>query len=526
MPHSFRTRFLALVGVGLSLALVQSCQASRSPFLPSPRFELNAATTGVTSLGAASAPREVGRLTVVVKAADLVRRARRLLATVADVEQVIVKVTTAGGAEFLATVTKSQLSGPSASVTFNAVPVGPVTITMTAYDAAGQAIGTVTQPSTVQAGTTTPVDLTLTLDPTIVQASPGPSGGGGAPSTGGIAVNGSLVDGPVVVSPSPSASPSSLPSGTVLSYPLPSPLEVSGLVVRPDRMVWLGEHYGGFGLDQGGALFRFDLATQKLDRFKWADHWGTGNLKSRAGSGAWYTSGGKIYGVDANANQELSFSYSSNGNGGSVLVDRQGNLWTTTFDVVNKYSPSGVLLKTYTVPKTNMVLETSTLALDANDQVWVSFSYSTTGHEVHLLDSEAQLVRKFSVSTFARPRFADPQGHVWVDLQGTLTKFTPTGQSMATLPLDVNAEIDRQGNLWLHRGDKLDQYDSSGVFVRSLAIPANDYEDIYLDPTMPIVPTGLLVIDPDGHLWSVYQTIENEGTDSQQIHKTLIEVIP
>ena len=134
-----------------------------------------------------------GKVWVSFNLGDLVPGAvqRRLLATVADIDYVVVTITPASGPEVSQSVLASSLSGGAGTVAFAGLPPGPATATIRAYDAIGNPIGSGTQPIVVDAVVPTTVTFTVTLDPTYL------------PPTGSVNTDVTFVDGPVIVGTPP-----------------------------------------------------------------------------------------------------------------------------------------------------------------------------------------------------------------------------------------------------------------------------------------------------------------------------------
>lgn len=139
------------------------------------------------------------------------------MATAADVTSIKVTVVPAGKAPVSKTVGKGQ------NALIDGLPVGKADLTIDALDTNGNLLGTVSKSGIdVVGGQTTSVKLSLKLNPTIV-----------APSTGGLAVEVTLIDGDVIVAtptPGPTASPAPTPTPSPTATPTPTaPPTASGL---------------------------------------------------------------------------------------------------------------------------------------------------------------------------------------------------------------------------------------------------------------------------------------------------------
>jgi streptogramin lyase len=182
--------------LALSLLLASGCQAPMQLHqLKQPLFAVGQADHPVPALVVGHPSAASGQLTVRFDG-ELARlsQGRRIQATVADVEKVVVTVTPANGAAVSQTVLKAELNNGQTSVTFNGLPPGDATITITAFDAANANIGSTTRTATVTVGQVATLDVALQLSPTIVSS----GGGSSSPTTGGLTTNVTLQDGAVV----------------------------------------------------------------------------------------------------------------------------------------------------------------------------------------------------------------------------------------------------------------------------------------------------------------------------------------
>lgn len=208
------SRAAGLTATLAALALVVGCQQPGGAGYATMRFamEQQGATPFLVTAGlpAADAPAvapgaafEVhhpaagpGSATIMVNLGSLAAAAkqRRLLATVADIDHVVITITPASGATASQTIPASSLSGGTGSVTFTGLPPTTATATIQAFDALGLEIGRGTQNVVIDAAVPTLVNFTVTLNPTYV------------PPTGTINGNVTIVDGPVIVGTPPPSS--------------------------------------------------------------------------------------------------------------------------------------------------------------------------------------------------------------------------------------------------------------------------------------------------------------------------------
>lgn len=209
MAH--RAPRLLLLGTAL---LLEACQAAPGTWRPySPSFRLAAgeaaapATAGEVVVRGAGGDRPVvpghtGVLTVRFDQLLPPKAERRLLATLADVAKVTIRLQGAG-VDHTETILRAAIVDGATSFTFTGLPPGALTVTIKALDAADAAIGLDVRQATVTAGQTTVVASTVLLTPTapppqvIVGGGSGGSGGG----TGTLAVGVTLVDDKPVVTP-------------------------------------------------------------------------------------------------------------------------------------------------------------------------------------------------------------------------------------------------------------------------------------------------------------------------------------
>lgn len=142
-------------------------------------------------------------------------RLRSVQAKIEDIDHVTIGVEATGVDNQSQTLTRAQLAdaGASAGATFNALPAGVATASVSVFDAANKVIGSASGTATIANGQTSTVDLTVQLVPTYVYATPAP---------GSLAANVTILDGPTItVTPTPA--PTSTPTPTPISTPTPSP---------------------------------------------------------------------------------------------------------------------------------------------------------------------------------------------------------------------------------------------------------------------------------------------------------------
>lgn len=122
---------------------------------------------------------------------------RGLLATIADVDRLVITVAAADGPRS-ATIQRADLVAGTATTTFADLPAGPVEVTILAYDAGGQVIGRDVRTAAITAAGAAQVAAVLQLKPSAPTARTldrTPLNGPGAPTTGGLAAQVTIVDG-------------------------------------------------------------------------------------------------------------------------------------------------------------------------------------------------------------------------------------------------------------------------------------------------------------------------------------------
>lgn len=139
--------------------LLAGCQASVAASGPA-RFALGPVDPAVggqadsgpaTASNLAPASRPLGQLTITFTV-PVDARKRQLLATLADVDKVEIRVRDSAGAEHAQTVLKNAIQDGIATATFTGLPLGLAGVELIAKDANGKTIGYVKRNATVTAG--------------------------------------------------------------------------------------------------------------------------------------------------------------------------------------------------------------------------------------------------------------------------------------------------------------------------------------------------------------------------------------
>lgn len=441
--------------IALSLLFASGCQAPvQLHQLKQPWFALGQADPAVPSLVAGQPSSASGQLSVRFDG-ELARlaQARRIQATVAEVDSVVVKVLPQGGTEVSQTVAKTALDNGQTSVTFQGLPPGAVTITITAFDAAGANIGSITKTATVAAGLVTTVDVALQLSPTFAGGS---NGGGGTPTTGGLATNVTIIDGPALPMPSPGAQ---LGRYMIGSNPWGISLDSAGnawvilagfqngrvVQVAPNgttlRTVSVGMGLLDVAVDAQDQVWVLDIdqvssSTDEITLYR---------LKSDGtvlGSEAVYAAANSALVTDSSRQVWLML------DGGTSL---------------RKMAPSGAVAKEITlsgVPGDT----TDGFAVAANGEIWVVYPQS---RQVRRFDENGVLLSSETLANGLTPSkvVVDPNGGAWVaasfqggDIAGKLLKMGADGRLSQThdlgyaMPMDMVAH---QGTIWVGSGSEL-----------------------------------------------------------------------
>ncbi len=155
-------------------------------------------------------------------------------ATAADVTQIKVTVVPNGKPPVSKTVAKGQ------NAVIDGLPAGKAALTIDAMDAAGNLLGTVSKGDVdVVAGQTTSVKLSLKLNPTII-----------LPTTGGLGVEVTLIDGDIITStptPGPTATPTVAPTPTPAPTATPTPTPTPTPTAPPTTEALSDGFETGFG---------------------------------------------------------------------------------------------------------------------------------------------------------------------------------------------------------------------------------------------------------------------------------------
>lgn len=479
MKHTATFQVLAL-----SLLMASGCQTPPALHaMRQPVFALGQLGSPGEVASTARPTQNVGGLTVSFEG-ELAQWTRRVLATVADVEKVVVTVTPTGAASVSQTVLKTAIANGQTSVTFQGLPPGVATVTITAFNASDSQIGAATKTTTITAGQTAAVDVALQLAPTIVTT----TGGGSTPTTGGLTTNVAIVDGPVVTA---------LPNGGVIEkHAMPFlPIEIAS---NGDDDVWV---LGASG--QSSVLVKLSTSGS-IEQMITLDGYG-GPLCVDANGDAWVV-------VSTASGQNFLAVYNAAG-----TRIKQVNLASEHSIYAGVHMRLGLDETVYFLGGPNgggtmqapdgsvTYIQTggSTVREGTLNDLWVGVFFDSvdtekaTSYVVRYSKTGAELGR-YSVGAGYRSAYTaiDQQGNAWVtalrsdfspgtaSLKGRLVKFSPQGQQLGVFDLSngefANAvEISSDGRVWVV-SDSLDAhtvtwFDQMGAELGCASLPEAFY---------------------------------------------------
>ena len=477
------------VALTCSLVLLSAC-SERVSFL-APKFQMgpnNAQALVVTPDGDVH---ESGKLTVSIRGfLDNLSKKRRLLATLADVEKVVVEVS-ASGLSFSQTIEKADINSGTTSATFTGIPEGAATVTMKAYNASNQLIGQASKATSVTAGNTTTVEIQLQLDPTYTQ----PPTGGGSSNTGSITANGTIIDG-----------------GVFNTYPLAhSP---GGIAVDGSGKFWVAnsnttQHLSQFAAD-GTFTSHFDGGSSM----------GSSQVAFDSQGNIWtggYT-GIQKWTPDAQALLTPTLTEETAGEHlNSLAVDPFDAVWVHwapmsfgALHVVSKFGPDGTFLAKLT-PGPEPKGDIQRIAVDSQGQLWVCgfttdsttgtvtistlAKYSPTGEELGVYQLPAGSM-PYSLAI-------DSQDHVWVCLtiDGQVMKFAQDGTVLGTYKagdVAVGIALDTADNAWVVGGESIAKLSPDGSLVALFALPPTEDPYVGMANSLAAGSSGVWVVDQLG----------------------------
>lgn len=488
------------LALSLGTTMLAGCQTSTPLFaLKQPLFALGQAAPAAPVAVAGQVTDQQGALTVNFQG-DLARlglaRQRRVLATLSDVDHVTVTVKAAGGAEFSKTVDKAAIANGTTSVTFDALPVGLATLTVSVFNAAGAAIGSAVKPANVTAGQVVSVNVAVQLAPSYT----GPSGGGMGASTGGLTTNVSLVNGPSFAATKP---------GDILGTSMYGDGNWS-IAVDGSGNAWVGSRGQGnttdptsksvFKLAPDGTLLK-TVAVQGPVTSVQADSqgnaWvlidespatgpatcritklapdgtqlatlphvgGAGQLAVAPDDTVYAFTESQMLAVSAQGTLSGEYQAPYPAAGASVLgaaVDPVGNVWVANLNAgtVYKLSPQGVKLAEAHLPLLGgLAPQVGHIAIDGAGQVWAPATPQgpALGIDKGLvvkLAPDGTVLGQYAVGQSPAAVTVDPWGFVWVldNMDLTVRRLRPDGTALATCTLPIHGQglASGRSGLWI-----------------------------------------------------------------------------
>lgn len=426
-------------------ALAAGCQAPVSGLVSSASLKLAAPAA---SIGAGSVQvRFLGNFAPL--RARLAQR--KVLATVADIDHIVVTVHVAGYASQSQTIGWQAIANGAAASEITNVPVGTATVSVTIYNASGNVIGASSQTTTVTNGAHSTVSFNVTLDPTYVYPS------------GTVDTNVQITDGATITL-----------GATATASPTSSTLSLTSLPAK-----------ASVGSDITIAGTGFDAANLASDTVTINGVPATivsassSSLKVVVPAGA--TSGPVV--VTSDAQSVASATNLTIVPSGTVIgtfpagdspwvlaIDPQGAIWVTSnnSNTVSKLSPAGVLLGTYATG-----LSPDQIGFTSDNHVWVS---DANANKVQEFDQTGTALTQLQVLSSSVPPngmgvAVDASDTVWVAASDTVQRISSAGTLLSSLSVPnlgpAWVAIDRQGNAWIANtlGGELDKVASDGQTV-------------------------------------------------------------
>ena len=408
---------------------------------------------------------------------------RRVLATVADIDRLVLTVQQPGQPDQVATLTQAQIASGVAEMTFDGLPVGNAIVFVVAYDASGAPIGSAAQVVVISEATSAIADMTVQLVPETA-----PSGPGGTLVTKTTFING--------------APPSPPPSGTVLGE-----FEVMGwprqLVAGPGGSMFVGCMFydqNAF-LQTGNTGYAMSTTVARLTADGTSLFWGMWPMAAfdqmayaPATNRIWLSNPGRVVESDGTATMLglRASAIATNPAGEAYYVDTY-----QTGQPIAKAVPGG------TGTATGMH-GFSAMAFDADGHLWTNW-YDTSGGDVaasvRKYAPDGSLLGTFSVSGAVHGLIVAPTGDIWLrhgtvdptqvtDYIGhqetqSVSRLSPDGTVLGTYAQPArDAACDASGNLWL-AGSTMRKIALDGTLIK--AIPFDAYA---------------IAVDDTGYIWA------------------------
>ena len=512
-----------IIGILSAAATLTACQGLPGvPRAYTPTFKVEALPDSAAAVGSSAAspgvevgggaPAHAGKL--VVQFGHLLPKAeaRRLMATIADVETITITLS-GNGVSHTETIPKAAIVNGATSFTFSGLPAGALTVTIKALNAANAVIGQDIQQATVTAGQTTVVTSTVTITPTIPtpRVIVGGSGGGSGGATGSLTTNVTLRDGIPVISP------------TIQAVHVPAGLSGTEFLA-----------YDVVLDNQGNAWFASDLAG-KLAKVTPADV--LSYVTTPANHYWWWISvspdGARILfpGDDLSANTVLGVNLDGSPAaapapylGSQRMVQApDGGVYYNGLDLtltgvypVFRMAPDGTVTTIFDGTDPNGVVAPFETLSDHASNVVFSVVRSANGdpasREVQKRAPDGTVVfnRAYAAAWEDLGIAVDSQNNVWVadTVRGILDKLSPTGQLLASTALPARANklfVDATDRVWAYHSSKVwvDRMPIGGGYAATDVIARYDsagvlqaYYQVGQD-----ADTEEIAVSADDHLW-------------------------
>lgn len=468
----------------LTLALVSGCQGPQPMYgTKQPLFALGQSDAAASLTVPGEAPGSVvsrpGTLTVNFGGeVTRISRQRHVLAALTDVDHVTVTVKASNGAEFSKTVDKAAIANGMTSVSFDALPAGLATVTVSVFNSAGATIGQSLKSATVVAGQVSSVTLDVRLQPNYVGA-----GGGTTPTTGGLNAQVTLTDGDVV-----SASAAGEMMGAYDLDFMPY-----GVAIDRDGNAWVS---GTRVTDpMGGRIEKFSPTGSLLGTLDRGGCWtnvvvdGQGQVWAFDG-----TPGGTVIRLNPDLTVAQEFSSGTDDDIWNASVGASGQLYFLAhrfmggdyLSFIRSVAPTGV--GAFFDDPTLQNVQIWDIASGLNDDVWLGYAnvaklgrYSASGTHLadYTLGDPINGVTQVAV---------DPAGNVWAlatwftpSGSGRLYKLGPDGTKVSEtdigggVPGNHCLGIGADGTVWLCRGGDVLRYSNTGTLKSTT--PLNPQQD-------------------------------------------------
>jgi streptogramin lyase len=481
-------RALPLTTSLIALTLLAACQA-RPLGLPGVHFQL-AANDEAAPVPVLPAAKPATGPVLTVNLADFLARFsgyRHVLATIADVEKVVVTVTAADGQVYTQTLSRAAIAAGQTTLAFPGLALGSAVIKAEAFDVANVSLGSATQSVPVSQGVMAPVIMQL---PLASSSSSGGSGGGGTPPA----------------SPAPSPTPI-LPADLGATITFGDSIEIQQqptIAGTIENTVWTDNLLADVAFGASGTwsiVGGINPSTMTVFAFYMLQK---------------YDANGRYTGTD------LTVDAPSN-----LVIDGDGNLWysSSANKNITKITPSGTQLGRVPLPEAPVARG---LAIDPSGAAWVA-----NGSHVTQVSAAGTLVGSYQMTGPVGALAVDrTSGAVWVTVENRLVKLSPAGATLATtapftqvLSNDsAGLDVDAAGNVWVAAlaeraivrfgpdGTRLGLTDL-GFPPRDVAFDATGQAWVAGGASLPSdVPFGAgaaAKLSPQGQLLKVYNNLEH-----------------